>query len=62
MEPNFLTLKVQHLAPVSGQLLGDDHGVNDMDHTVVGHDVSGCYFGFIDHDATHGGDGDFRTL
>ena len=33
-----------------------------MDHAVVGHDVRGGDFCFVDHDAASGGDGEFRAL
>ena len=33
-----------------------------MDHAIVSHDIRGGDFGFVDHDATHGGDRDFRAL
>ena len=33
-----------------------------MDNAVISHDVSSCNFSFVDHDATRGGDGQFRAL
>ena len=33
-----------------------------MDDTVVGHDVRGGDFCFVDHDTASGGDGEFRAL
>ena len=43
-------------------LLGHDHAVDDMDHAIVSHDIRGGDFCFVDHDAAHGGDRDFRAL
>ena len=33
-----------------------------MDHAIVSHDIRGGDFCFVDHDAAHGGDRDFRAL
>jgi len=43
-------------------LVGQDHAVNDMDHTIVGRNVRGGDCCFVNHDTACGGNGQLRAL